>query len=326
MEKINEEIKERMASIINSGNYTDSSNEGGFYVRRFEEELHKYLGKPTFVLNSGTSALITALKLSGVGHGDEVIVPAFTFRATWNAVHAVGATAVPVDIKYDDFTIDPELISSKISNLTKAIIPVHLYGNVADIKRIKDHVMISNNRKIYIIEDSAQAFGSNDGQRRCGTIGDFGCFSFYPSKIINTMEGGAISCGEDHIPHVKNFRNHANNELYWGRIDWGLNLRMTEMSAMMGEVQMKYVDEIIKNRKVKEMEVYERIKDDTKSECTRPRFNTNGQLYTVKAFNREEFLGFHPTARVYYDYYFGDVHDCPNAVKASKTVASFPTA
>ncbi len=317
IEEIKEEIKTKALKIIDSGNYTSSDIDGGYYTRLFEEELSEYIGRPAVTVNSGTSALITALYLSGVKHGYEVIVPAFTFKATWNAVRALGAIPIPVDIKLDDYTIDPELISAKINNLTKAIIPVHLYGNVADIKRIKDIVMIQSMPKhISIIEDACQALGSNDGQDRCGSLADYGCFSFYPSKIINTMEGGAVTCNDP--KKVKIFRNHEVDD----NLSYGLNLRMTEMSAMMGQIQMIYIDKTIEARKKMELAWYTKYKKYHNIIVQKPRFNTNGQLFTMWIDNREEFMVTNPQARIYYDYTLGN---CPNAIIASEHVVSFQT-
>ena len=316
---MNEELKLIIDDVIRTGQYTSSAHNGGKYVQAFEEELHKYLGKETILVNSGTSALITALHLSGVGHGDQVIIPAYSFRATKNAVIAVGAEPVCVDIKLTDFTIDPSKII--ITGRTKAIIAVHLYGNVADINAIKKRV-----DGIKIIEDSAQAFGSvAPNGNKAGTLGDYGCFSFYPSKIINTMEGGAITVNSQVDQHnAKLFRNHGSDN-YGGDPIWGLNLRMNEISAGMGLTQLKRVDEIIRKKKISEKrwwEILHRCEDLIMKE---PNTLTNGQLFTFLAEDRKKWLDKLPQARVYYDYTLSSWREedlTPNALYASEHTLS----
>lgn len=319
IDEIKDQIKEKALNIIHTDNYTSSDINGGFYVKLFEEELTKYVGRETIVLNSGTSALISALYLAGVQHGDEVIVPAFTFKATWNAVRTIGAVPVPVDIKLDDYTIDPDKI--KITNKTTAIIAVDLYGNVADIKQIRENLK-ADGKITPVIEDACQALGSNDGQNRCGSLADYGCFSFYPSKIINTMEGGAIVVNNSiDAKGARQLRNHGGVDKN-GDAVWGLNFRMPEMNAMMGQIQMIYIDNTIERRKKKELELYNRYKTYHGVSVQKPRFNTNGQLFTMRINNRDEFMAITPTARIYYDYTLGN---CPNAINASEHVVSFQT-
>ncbi len=329
---MNEELKLIIDDIIRTGQYTSSAHEGGKYVKLFEEELLKYLGREAILVNSGTSALITALHLAGVGHGDQVIIPAYSFRATKNAVLAVGAEPVCADIKLDDFTINPEKII--VTGRTKAIIAVHLYGNIADIPAIKKKVegknMYDNSYDggvvpsgIKIIEDSAQAFGSiAPNYQKAGTLADFGCFSFYPSKIINTMEGGAVTVSNEVDGHnARLFRNHGSLN-HGGEPMWGLNLRMNEISAGMGLVQLKRIEEIIMKKKTSERRWYDILHRCEDLTIQPVNLKTNGQLFTFLANDREKWLNKLPQARVYYDYTLADNNRkeelFPNAVYASE--------
>ncbi len=194
--------------IVNSGIYTDSTEKGGLWVQKFESKLTSYLGKETVVVNSGTSALIMSLRMAGVKAGDEVIIPAYGFIATKNAVLALQAKPVYVDINQVDFTPNWYTIGDKINQKTKAIIIVDLYGNIADLPVI-GHVPV--------IEDACQALGTIKRIRA-----DYTCFSFYPTKIVGAMEGGAIVC--DSTNKVRRLRTYSK----------GLNLRMGEINACIG--------------------------------------------------------------------------------------------
>jgi len=203
------EIPSEIREIFLSGNFTDSSHYGGKYVQLFEEELTKFLGAPAVVVNSGTSALITSLWLAGVRAGDPVILPAYSFKATRNAVLALQAIPKYIDIK-DNFTIDTSLIN--FNGKESAIIIVDLFGHRAEMPQ---------NTSIPIIRDACQNFTATPDWA------DFTIFSFYPSKRLNTMEGGCVTGYPD---KVRWYRNHGYA---------GLNLRMNEVSACMGYLQMK---------------------------------------------------------------------------------------
>ncbi len=219
-------MKRYIEEIFETGQFTSSSHEGGKYVQLFEGELTKFLGRPTVTVNSGTSALIAALKSAGLGIGSIVAIPAYSFIATKNAVLSIGAKPYYVDIK-EDGTIDLD----KLPNAYDAVMVVDLYGKVADIPNTDQPV----------IEDAAQAFGvPGTGE------GDFVCYSFYPTKRINTMEGGAVTC--DDPDEIRFFRNHTAPMPYGN--SWGLNLRMNEISAAMGYEQItNYIAKPIEIRK-----------------------------------------------------------------------------
>ena len=206
--------QEIFKEILESGQFTDSSLRGGKYVQLFEKALTDYLGKPTIVVNSGTSALIVSLWLAGVRAGDEVIIPAYSFQATKSAVLALQAVPKYCDIK-DDYTM--KLDRRKITRKTKAIIIVDLYGNICEYPLTH----------IPIIEDACQALGTIHPDAICA---DFTCFSFYPTKIVNTMEGGAITVQhEEQADAIRKLRTYPD----------GLNFRMPEINATMGWLQMQ---------------------------------------------------------------------------------------
>ncbi|MGH9910585.1 MAG: DegT/DnrJ/EryC1/StrS family aminotransferase, partial [Nitrososphaerales archaeon] len=177
----NMEIRE-VKKVLEEGNLTNATFEGGRRVREVESLLCKFVGtRYAAALNSGTAALQAALLALGIGKGDEVILPSFTFLATANAVVVTGATPVFVDIKKDDYTIDPDDLEEKITDNSKAVIPVHLYGHVADMKRILD---IARKNSLHVIEDACQSLGSTINGKQTGSFGDIGCFSFYASKVV----------------------------------------------------------------------------------------------------------------------------------------------
>ncbi len=241
----NEEF-ELVNEVIKSGSLTNASFNGGKYLQEFERLLAKYTNaKYAIAVNSGTSALYASL-LALELYNKEVIIPSLTFVATANAVVAAGAKPVFVDIKMDDYTIDPEEIEKKINNNTKAIIPVHIYGHVAEMDIIKE---IAEKHSLYIIEDACQSLGSRYNGKHTGTIGDLGCYSFYPSKVLTSGEGGAIVTNDKELADkLKMIRNHGMLEGYDTRI-LGLNLRMGEINAAIAIAQMHKIEKILNARK-----------------------------------------------------------------------------
>ncbi len=181
----------------------------GSAVHQTETELAEFLGvRHVVTVASGTDALVIALKAAGVGPGDSVIVPNFTFYASVEAVSLVGAQPRLVDISLEDFNIDCQKIREAIDERVKAMIPVHLFGLPANMKEI---VNVAEEHGIAVIEDVAQAFGSQYDRRFCGTIGDFGCFSFYPTKILGAFgDGGMIATNSDeYAEQLRLLRNHG---------------------------------------------------------------------------------------------------------------------
>lgn len=205
-------------------------------VLAFESEFSRTVGsRPTAAVNSGTSALLLALLSLGVGQGDEVIVPSFTFAATANAVSLVGARPVFVDILPDTFCMDPGAVEDAITPITAAIIPVHLYGHPADMKAICE---IAERRGLLVVEDAAQAHLSTIDGQPVGTFGDAAVFSFYPTKNMTTGEGGVVIASNEQIDSkVRLLRNQGMAERYRNEIA-GYNMRMTDIHAAIGRIQL----------------------------------------------------------------------------------------
>lgn len=236
-----------VAEVAKTGMLTSAGLNGGKKVQAFENAICKFTGaKYAVAVNSGTAALQASLLSLGIGQGDEVVVPSFTFVATANAVRAVGAKPVFVDIEEYDYTMSPEDLQQKITNKTKAIIPVHLYGHAVAMEIILD---IAKYFDIPVIEDACQSLGTIYNKKHTGTIGDIGCYSFYPGKIITTGEGGVIVT--DNIK-LKNkllmIRNHGMVHGYDSKV-LGFNLRMPELNAAIGIEQMKKIELFIRRRR-----------------------------------------------------------------------------
>lgn len=212
----------------------------GPQVAAFEEEFSKQMvdGVLCAAVNSGTSALHIGNLAAGVGPGDEVIVPSFTFAATGNSVAITGATPVFADIETDYFCLDPEDVEAKITERTKAILPVHLYGHPANMDAL---CKIAEKHGLMIFEDCAQAHHATLHGKAVGTFGTFGAFSFYPTKNMTTGEGGMITTSDENFLHVaKKIRNQGMEQRYAN--DYvGLNNRMTDIHASIGREQLKKV-------------------------------------------------------------------------------------
>lgn len=218
-------------------------------VELLESNLAKYLNvKHTIAVSSGTDAILMSLMLLGVGPNDEVILPTFSFFATAGCVARLNAKPVFVDINPLSFNINPDLIESKITNKTKAIIPVHLFGQSADMDPI---MQISRKYGIPIIEDAAQALGTQykNGQF-VGTIGDLGCYSFYPSKNLGAFgDGGLIATNNDEYAiKLKQMRNHGMNPKYYHKFIGG-NFRLDAIQAAVLNIKLKYLDQWHQNRR-----------------------------------------------------------------------------
>ena len=218
-------------------------------VADFERSCASYLNvRKAVSTSSGTSALHIALYELGIGEGDEVIVPALTFIATVNPVVYVGATPVFVDVNIKTWNIEPEAIEEAVTERTKAIIPVHLYGNPCDMERIN---RIAEKHDLYIIEDATESFGAKYWGRFTGTIGDLGCFSFNGNKTITTGSGGMV-VGEDlelleHIRFLTNQARDNRDDIYHSEI--GFNFRMTNLMAALGLAQLERVEGFLSKKK-----------------------------------------------------------------------------
>lgn len=222
---------------------------GGPYVDRFEREFStRNESRFCITTSNGTTALQLALLGLGIGPGDEVIVPGFTFLAPANMVLAQGAKPVFVDVDPETWCVDPDAISRAITPHTRAILAVHLYGNVCDMGRI---VEIARGHGVALIEDTAESAFSKWNGRAAGTFGDVGCFSFQATKTITTGEGGAVLTDRDDLFELMSLvRNHGMHpdQRYFHRVV-GFNFRLTNMQAALGCAQLAGLEAIIESRK-----------------------------------------------------------------------------
>ncbi len=235
--QIGEEEVEAVRKVLLSGNYVS-----GKTVVEFENRFADYTGTQyAIAVNSGTAALHIGLEATGISQGDEVIVPPLTFFATISSVLYLGAIPVFADIDLDDLCLSPIDVESKITSKTKAIIPVHLFGNAAKIHEL---IEVSQQSGISIIEDCAQAHGTEYDNKRVGSFGKAGCFSFFATKHMTTCEGGMITTNDpDVMTKAQILRNHGMQ----GRdqhVVLGYNNRMTEVEAALGLVQLKKLDKL----------------------------------------------------------------------------------
>ena len=215
-------------------------------VIEFEEEFAKYVGaKYGIATNSGTSALHVALLAAGIGEGDEVITTPFTFAATGNSILYTGAKPIFVDIDPETFTLDPCQIEDAITDKTKAIMPVQLYGQSADMDAI---MKIAKEHDLIVIEDAAQAHGAEYNGKKVGCLGDMACFSFYPTKNMTTSEGGMITTNnEEFAENARVYRAHGSATKYHHDV-LGYNFRMTDIAAAIGLEQLKKIDSFNEKR------------------------------------------------------------------------------
>jgi len=220
----------------------------GHYITEFEKKFAEYIGvKYALTTSNGTTALHLALVTLKIKEGDEVIVPDLTFVATVNAVAYTGAKPIMVDVEPDTWCINPNCIKKAISK-KKAIIPVHLYGHPADMDEINK---VAKEYGLYVIEDAAEAHGAEYKDKKVGSLGDVGVFSFYGNKIITTGEGGMITTNDKKLyQRAKFLRDHAMNpeKRYW-HPEIGYNYRMTNLQAALGLAQLERIDELIEKKR-----------------------------------------------------------------------------
>ena len=240
---VDDDIRSSVIEVLNSGRYIK-----GEKLRSFEKEFAEFCGtKYSIGVSSGTSAILLSLMALGIKEGDEVIAPAHTFVATASPARFLGGTLVFADIDEDTYTIDPSDIERKITEKTKAIIPVHLYGHPCDMDRINE---IAQDKGIAVIEDACQAHGATYKGTKAGSIGDIGCFSFFPSKNMTVLgEGGIVSTNNDELAEkISMLRDHGRKDKYIHEI-LGLNLRMDEIHAAIGRESLKHISQWNKNRR-----------------------------------------------------------------------------
>ena len=329
-----EEIK-NVINVMKSGFIAQ-----GPKVEEFERKFAAYIGSDyAIAVNSGTAALHVALLSLGIGRGDEVITTPFTFAATGNAILYTGAKPVFVDIDLDTYTLDPTNIEAAITNKTKAIMPVQLYGQTADMGLI---TQIAKENDLKVIEDAAQAHGATYKNEKAGAIGDVGCFSFYPTKNMTTSEGGMITTDDIEVATLaRGIRAHGEQKGRYKHSILGYNFRMTDISAAIGLAQLKKLDKFNQKRIENAAYLDEHIRDiDGIVEPTvRENCKHVFHQYTIRveSASRDEFqkyltengvaTGVHYPIPLYKQELYaerGINGDCPIAENAANQVLSIP--
>lgn len=220
----------------------------GEQVKQFEAEYAKFNHTNYCVgVANGLDAIILALKVLGVGQGDEVIVPSNTYIATWLAVSNVGATPVPVEPDITTLNIDPRRIEEKITPRTRAIIPVHLYGQCCEMDAI---MQIAEKHGLFVIEDNAQSQGASFNGKQTGTFGQVNATSFYPGKNLGALgDAGAVTTDSDELDHkLRVLRNYGSQKKYYNEV-MGVNSRLDELQAGMLSLRLKYLGDWNEERK-----------------------------------------------------------------------------
>jgi dTDP-4-amino-4,6-dideoxygalactose transaminase len=280
------ELNASAETIIQSGNYILGTS-------KFEEEFANFVGSSySACVASGTAALHLAIKALNIKPGDEIITVGYTFRATVSAIMYEGAIPVYVDIDPETFCMDVSKVEEKITEKTKCIIPVHLFGNAVDMPEL---MKIADKYGIPVIEDCSQAHGTTINDKHVGTFGDIGTFSFYPSKNIGALgdAGCIITNNEKHYDKVKRLRN-------WEVGDIGYNYRMDNIQAEFLSVKLKHYSRVMSAKKDIAGE-YSKYFSNIK---TKPGVNHSYNIYTILVNNREDVISKISSklqTRVYYD-------------------------
>ncbi|MBI5459680.1 DegT/DnrJ/EryC1/StrS aminotransferase family protein [Methanobacterium sp.] len=331
---IGEEEIEEVEKVLRSGFIAQ-----GPRVAEFEEAFASYIGtKHAVATSSGTTALHLSLLALGVGNGDEVITTPFSFAATGNCALYVGARPVFVDIDPQTFNLDPNQIEEAITKKTKAILPVHLYGQPAKMDLIKE---ISQEHGIPVVEDAAQAHGAMFQDEMIGSIGDMACFSFYPTKNMTTSEGGMITTNNTELADMARIlRAHGEKERYHHSV-LGYNFRMTDIAAAIGLVQLKKLDGFNQKRIENAEYLTEHLKriSDIEAPFVSPQVKHVFHQYTVRVkdgkrndvmnFLNQEGIGtgIHYPVPIYKQELYQNLgynDNCPLTEKAASEVLSLP--
>jgi dTDP-4-amino-4,6-dideoxygalactose transaminase len=261
-------------------------------VAEFEGKIAAYCGsKYAIGVSSGSDALLVSLMALEIKPGDEVITTPFTFFATAGSIARLGAKPVFVDVEYDSYNIDASLIEEKITERTRAIMPVHLFGQAAQMKPIID---IAQRHNLSVIEDAAQAMGASQDGIKCGNFGDCGCFSFYPSKNLGCFgDGGLVTTNREELAEkIKILRNHGQDSTYFYKVIGG-NFRLDGIQGAVLSVKLKYVDQW--NEKCRQhAALYDNIFAD--SPVKAPKIDSNNfsiyHQYTVTVPERDKLQNF----------------------------------
>jgi dTDP-4-amino-4,6-dideoxygalactose transaminase len=278
---IKEEIDQAISSVIQ-----DSAFIGGEYAKTFEGNLANYIGVKNCVgVGNGTDALYIALKALGISDGDEVITVANTFIATSEAITLTGASVKFVDCNKETCIIDVDKLEKAITDKTNAVIPVHLYGQPADMDKIMD---VAKKHNLYVVEDVAQAHGSVYKGQRTGTIGDMACFSFFPGKNLGAYgDAGAIVTNDDDLARkARMFANHGRIEKYNHEFE-GTNSRLDGLQAAILDVKLKHLDKWTERRRTIARIYDAGLKDIVITPSVMPNVKHVYHLYVIRIKNRD---------------------------------------
>ena len=331
---IENEIKSAVNEVFISKKFIS-----GPYVNKFELEFSKYTNSSFCIgVGNGTDALFLAMKALNIGQGHEVIVPANTFIATSEAVTLNGAKIVFVDCKPDTYIIDLKKVESQITQLTRAIIPVHLYGHPAEMTELTKLVQ---KKDIYIIQDCAQAHGAKINENHLSDFGDVQCYSFYPGKNLGAFgDAGAITTNNEYLANkIRMLANHGREQKYSHEFE-GTNSRMDGIQAAILSVKLKYLNDWNKKRQ-KNAELYSKLLCDI-TEVNLPKilpgFNHVFHLFVIRTSKRTELQSYlaennvqtgihYPKALPFlkaYDYLKHKPDDFPIAYKYQNEILSLP--
>jgi len=329
---IKDELDKALAGVLDSGWYIL-----GKQVQQFENNFSAFCNKKYGVgVNSGTDALILALKASGVKPGDEVITVSFTAIPTISAIYAVGASPVFVDIG-DYYTMDPDKVESSITPKTKVILPVHLYGQSCDMDPILE---IANKYNLKVVEDCAQAHGALYKGKKV-PVGDIGCFSFYPSKNLGALGDGGMIVTDDVEIYNKllSMREYGQKERYYQVID-GINSRLDELQAALLNIKLKYLDKWNARRRQIAKIYFEGLQEDKNIVFPLERRDCRQifHLFVIRHDNRDDLREYlknnkiqtqihYPIPNHLQEYYvknFNKKFNLPKTEKYSKEILSLP--
>ena len=327
--EIGEEEISRVIEVLKSGMLAQ-----GKIVEEFERAFAEYIGvKEAIAVSNGTIALDLALKAVGIKEGDEVIVPAFTFIATANCVLFQHAKPVFADIDEKTMNIDANDVLEKVTDKTKAVIGVHLYGQPFDVNAISE---ICEDHNLILIEDAAQAHGAEYDGKKVGSFG-VGCFSFYPTKNMTTGEGGMITTNDTRLAEkLRLLRNHGDTGKY-NHVMLGYNYRMTDFQAVIGVEQLKKLDLFIEKRIKNAEYLSKNLKDDIVKPFAMEKVKHVFNQYVVQIERRDNFIeqlkkagigcAVHYPMAVYEQPLYkelGIVAKCERAERVARRVVSLP--
>jgi perosamine synthetase len=321
---IEKQEKQRVLEVLESGMLAQ-----GEKVSELEQKFAKYCAvKNAVATSNGTTALLTALQSMGLK--GEVLVPSFTFFASVSSIHLSGLKPVFVDIDSKTYNMDAKDAEKKITSKTTAVMPVHLFGQTCDMNAITN---LAKQNNLKIIEDACQAHGARWDGRRAGSLGDAGCFSFYPTKNMTAGEGGMVTTNDDALAEkMRKYRNHGQEDRY-KHVSWGYNYRMTDLQAALGLAQLDRLDEFIKTRR-KNARYYDlRLKGVKTPRVLEKAFHVYHQ-YTISVENRDTMVEKFKQKGVGYGIYYpipahkqpvvGSKASLPNTEKACQQVISIP--